>query len=161
MFFVGEFGMAAVHALGHFPGKHDRFDKEAHQTAQYDEVKAFIIRLFEKAGDYGVKLCIPVDFQCAKRPNVIVKDLAAVGGATSGLSHTGGSKEEDEKPHVSGTKPAEVGDTQGTNKSHALDPVEELVHSNPDMHWTDACYEAGRVRLVDLEEKVETSLNAI
>ena len=30
MFFVGEFGMAAVHALGPFPGKHDRFEKETH-----------------------------------------------------------------------------------------------------------------------------------
>jgi hypothetical protein len=155
MFFVGEFGMAAVHALGHFPGKHDRFDKESHQTSQFDEVKAFIVRLFEKAGDYGVKLCIPVDFQCAKRPNVVIKDLAAGHGATSGLSHTANSKEDDEKAHVSDHKVTGPADTQGTNKSNAIDQVEEMCNSNPDMHWTDACYETDRVRIVDLEEKVE------
>jgi hypothetical protein len=111
--------------------------------------------LFEKAGDYGVRVCIPVDFQCAKRPNVVIKDLTAAHGATSGLSHTGGSKEEDEKPHVSDPKGTTgVDNTQGTNKSNANDGA-DMCHTDPDMHWTDACYESGRVRIVDLEEKIE------
>ena len=93
--------MACVHALGFFPGKHDRFDKESHQTAQFDEVKPFIMTLFEKAGDYGVKLCIPVDFQCTRKPQIVMKDMQP--GPTSGLSHTGGSKEDEDKPGVSGT----------------------------------------------------------
>jgi len=59
--------LAAVHALGIETGRLERFEKLTHQTREWDEVKSFIVALFEKASDKNVKIEIPVDFACAKK----------------------------------------------------------------------------------------------
>lgn len=67
--FVGELGLAAIHALGVKTGRVERFVKPEHQTREWDEVKEFMIKLFEKAADRGIKIELPVDFACAKKPS--------------------------------------------------------------------------------------------
>jgi 3-phosphoglycerate kinase len=74
--FTGEMGLVAIHALGIETGRIDRFQKSEQQKHDFDEVKPFMVRLFEKASDYGVRLLLPIDFHCATKPTINIKKPA-------------------------------------------------------------------------------------
>jgi hypothetical protein len=114
-----------------------------------------MIRLFQKAADRGVKIVVPTDFSCAKKPTMVSKNMAG---------------EESQKPSARGTeremtggKTAPEGGIEVTSGSLAqsleVNSIDELALNNPDMHWTDlVMQQSERVRIVDLEDRIEAAL---
>jgi hypothetical protein len=39
-----------------------------------------------------------------------------------------------------------------------MNSVDEMQALNPDTHWTDVCYNANKIRIVDLEDQVAAAL---
>jgi len=61
---VGELGIAALHALGLETGKVERV---ADNKAEYDMMKEFFVKLFERSIEKGVEIRIPCDFITAEK----------------------------------------------------------------------------------------------
>ena len=80
---VGEVGIAAIHALGLETGKVER---SADNKAEYDMMKEFFVKLFEKSVEKGVEIKIPVDFVTAERQTLeeITADVAEKEAAGTG-----------------------------------------------------------------------------
>jgi len=47
----------------------DRFTDQKYQLREFDECKDQMIKVFEKAGDKGVRITIPTDYAVAKKPS--------------------------------------------------------------------------------------------
>jgi len=60
-------GLAAIHALGFETGK---IERSALHKQEYDKLKEFFIRLYEKSIDKGCEIKIPVDFVTAEKDNL-------------------------------------------------------------------------------------------
>ena len=60
--------LVALHALGIATGRLANFSTQSSQKHAFDEVRPFMVRLFEKASDNGVRIILPVDFQCSAKP---------------------------------------------------------------------------------------------
>jgi len=62
IFLTGEVGLAAVYALDIQVCRVERFSSYEEQCKEYDEVKPFFCRFFDKAIEQNVQLCLPSDF---------------------------------------------------------------------------------------------------
>lgn len=67
IFLVGEIGLASISALGINVSKVERIETSAKQIEEYNAVKPFFMKLFEKALERKVKIVPPVDFEIAVR----------------------------------------------------------------------------------------------
>ena len=70
-------GLVAIHSLGIETGRLDRYATSGLQKHDFDEVKPFMVRLFEKASDHGVRLLLPCDFHCATKPAINKRQTSA------------------------------------------------------------------------------------
>lgn len=75
IYFLGELGLAAVHALGLNPGQVERSEQN---REEYDKMKEFFVRLYENSIEKGCEIKIPVDFVCAEKANL--ETIIANGG---------------------------------------------------------------------------------
>ena len=64
IFLVGEIGLAAIAALGFNPGCVERSQDN---IAEYEVMKEFFIKLFNKSILKGCQIKLPVDFICAPK----------------------------------------------------------------------------------------------
>ena len=62
IYLVGEVGIAAANALDVDVSRIERFSSHEVMKKEYDSVKPFFIRLFQKAAERGVNVQIPSDF---------------------------------------------------------------------------------------------------
>ena len=113
-----------------------------------------MVRLFEKASDYGVRLLLPCDFHVATKPAFNIKTPANQPSSNVVTGHTGenSAPKDDEKKVTSAME-----DTHGTHNS-VLNSVDEFVASNPEQHWSDVVYSMNKVQTIDLEEKIQACL---
>jgi len=144
-------GLVAIHSLGIETGRLDCYASSGLQKHDFDEVKPFMVRLFEKASDHGVRLLLPCDFHCATKPAINIKSPVNKPSSNMGGGNTGdsGAAKDEEKKVTSAME-----DTHGTHNSGAPNSVDDFVASNPEQHWSDVVYSMNKVHTVDLEEKV-------
>lgn len=97
IFLVGEIGIAAIHALGLETGKVER---SANNKAEYDMMKEFFVKLFEKSVEKGVEIKIPVDFVTAEKQTLeeIQADVAEKEAAGAGQEADPNAAEAVSKP---------------------------------------------------------------
>ena len=71
---MGEVGLAALHALGVYPG---RVDRSEHNIEEYERIKEFFVALFNNSVIKGCQIRFPVDFVISKKDSLenIKKDL--------------------------------------------------------------------------------------
>ena len=62
IFLVGEVGLAAVYALGMEISRVERCESLDDQKSDYNQVKNFFIKLFERAAERNVNVIPPTDF---------------------------------------------------------------------------------------------------
>lgn len=55
-----------------------------------------------------------------------------------------------------GDKGISGGEIEKTDRSKesVMNAVDEMAFNNPEMHWTDVCYNSDQIRVVDLEDQV-------
>lgn len=117
-----------------------------------------MIRLFEKASDSGVRIMLPVDFQCCEKPALNSKGKAKGPSSNMGeKNQTGDSGQKEEEKKVTSA----LDDTQGTNASKPPNSVDEFVTANPEQHWSDVCYNLNKVHCIDLEDRIHGGLSSI
>ena len=49
-------------------------------------------------------------------------------------------------------------DSKESGRASKMNSVDEMQANFPDQHWTDVCYNANKVRIVDLEDQVGSAL---
>jgi len=64
IYFVGEIGLAAICSLGVNPGLVERTHEN---IKEYESMKEFFIKLFQKSVESNCKIHLPVDFICAPK----------------------------------------------------------------------------------------------
>jgi 3-phosphoglycerate kinase len=64
IFLVGEVGLAAIHALGINVGKVERSETN---KEEYESLKYFFNKVFEKAYERQVAIMLPTDFVVSKK----------------------------------------------------------------------------------------------
>lgn len=64
IYFVGEIGLASLCSLGINPGMVER---SADNVKEYESMKEFFIKLFQKSVEANCKIHLPVDFICAPK----------------------------------------------------------------------------------------------
>ena len=75
IYLVGEMGLAAVYALGLNPGLVERSSKN---IDEYEKMKEFFVKLYEKSIEKSCEIKIPFDFICAPKDNL--DQIVAQGG---------------------------------------------------------------------------------
>lgn len=67
IYFVGEMGLVAIHALGLNPGLVER---SAENREEYEKMKEFFLRLYDKSIEKGCEIKIPIDFVTAPKASL-------------------------------------------------------------------------------------------
>lgn len=94
IYFVGEMGLAAIHALGLNPG---RVERSADNKGEYAKMKEFFVRLYEKSVEKGCEIKVPIDFITA--PKASLESIIAHAGKADTKP-----KVEEEEPVTTGAK---------------------------------------------------------
>lgn len=84
IYLIGEVGIAATFALGIEVSRVERFSSERAQRQEYEEVKPFFIRLFEKAAELNVNIKMPVDFVTSPNLDIAKREQS---GAAAGQDY--------------------------------------------------------------------------
>lgn len=150
-------GLASLHALGLYPGRVERTDRN---IAEYERIKEFFVTLFENSVKKGCKIMFPVDFVTGQKDSLenIVASGAAQRHDDAASNHGAGAQ----KSQRAGDSQqlidvaAESGDDRANNVSlMTLDP--NFRPSN----WTDARFYYKQTSLVDLETLVHERFERI
>lgn len=149
IYLVGEVALAALFSLGINVGKVERSDEN---TKEYEKMKEFFTKLFEKAVDKRVPIVLPVDFVAS--PKIEFEEEVKSESALDKIDAVGGQ----------GTlqMTAGVGNkTHGTQQSRA-----QLSMDDDDMkskiqkevwkptHWADKVVDKGMQKQIDLKTRI-------
>jgi len=141
---VGEVGLACLHALEIHPGKVERIDAN---TDEYETIKEFVTRLFEKSVEKGCELILPLDIITAPR-----QDIAAIKSASEAKLEEQRKAQEASMSNLEGEelkkdesqKQIELSEIQ-QEESMKQSQMNSRVAISPDLypnfkpgHWTDA-----------------------
>jgi hypothetical protein len=131
IFFVGEMGLAAVHALGLEVGQVERTEDAGDE---YSKLREFFETLFSCAVEKGCEIILPCDFvTCEKEP------LEKLIGLNKSGSKEGPDASRNMESKLSGSH-ANIEGGEDMNKTAEMERHEALGvdHTFTPKHWTDA-----------------------
>ena len=169
IFLVGEIGLAATHALGLNPG---RVERTSNNKAEYDSMKEFFVKLFERSVEKNCAIKIPVDFICAPKASLeqIVAENSGKGPAGVPAEGTDADKSGDvnktQGSKASGGQPLDVSEVQQANSANmeATGQSNTAVVYDPSFtptNWADAQIFYGKAQTLDLEAQIQKSFGTM
>mmetsp|Transcript_10128 Transcript_10128/g.13752 ORF Transcript_10128/g.13752 Transcript_10128/m.13752 type:complete len:233 (+) Transcript_10128:965-1663(+) len=160
IYLVGEVGVAAAAALDVQVSRVERFSTSDAQKREYQEVKPFFVRLFEKAAELNVAVKIPADF-------VTAPTLDMRGGYSLSVPATQESKIEETEGGSKGSKlragkdsalqvekPSEEQQQESVPKEVNNDAEKAILAQNPNLHWTDVMIQSDKSNTINLREMI-------
>ena len=178
IFLVGEIGLAALYALDINPGLVER---STQSYKEYETMKEFFLKLFNKSVEKGVKIHLPLDIVCSEKASFdeIMNDAAnkaksggGLGGGEGGADGPGksgeqqtGSKKSIAQQEQANLEISEIQKVQsdkeiggpGEGKSKAV-AFETTFKPN---HWTDAQIFYGKASTYDLEASLRRNFDKV
>ena len=142
IFLVGEIGLAACYALDIEVSRIERFPNIDAQRAEFEEVKPFFIRLFQKAAEKGVNLQIPSDYLISPALDLIKAGGSSAPQTQESLLKAEGTEEKSQGSKLVKGKESAMAVAPATDEQPADQEVNNereraILAANPTMHWTD------------------------
>ena len=167
IYLVGEVGVAAAAALDVQVSRVERFPTIDAQKREYQEVKPFFVRLFEKAAEQNVSVKIPADFVTAPMLDIRGGQVLSVPGTQeSKIDETeGGSKgsklRAGKDSQLQVERAAEDQQQESIPKEVSNDVERAILAQNPNLHWSDVMIQSEKSNIINLREHIQARMNLL